>query len=197
MRELHAAPRRAIVAGEDLSPTADTSVAAVFWTGKRKRFYAMLAVAGLIYVAASSVADWRDSHTFLINTSPSLPNWAFILDTAHPPVRGALIFFDPPPSALVRAHFGMHPAAFGKRVYGVAGDVVSRVGRTFSVNGHEVGVAKPVSMRGEPLALGPTGVVPRGCFFVGSPHKDGFDSRYAAIGWPCMNRVFGTGTAIL
>ena len=40
-------------------------------------------------------------------------------------------------------------------------------------------------------------MIPRGCYFVGTPHKDGFDSRYAAIGWICMRRVFGTGTAIL
>ena len=190
-----AAPSPAAIAAG--GAVTDTSVPPPVWTGKRKRLYAMLAGAELIYAAASSLADWRDSHTFLINTSPSLPNWAFVLDTAHPPVRGALIFFDPPPSVLVRAHFGPHPAAFGKRVYGVAGDIVTRVGRTFFVNGRQVGVAKPVSMRGEPLALGPTGIIPRGCFFVGSPHKDGFDSRYAAIGWPCMNRVFGTGTAIL
>ena len=168
-----------------------------FWTGKRKRFYAAIAGAGLIYAAASSLSDWRDTHTILINTTTSLPNWAFVLDKSHEPVRGALVFFDPPPSPTVIAHFGAHPSAFGKRVYGVAGDVVTRVGRTFYVNGRRVAVAKPVSTRGEPLALGPVGVIPRGCFFVGSPHKDGFDSRYAAIGWPCMNRVFGTGSAIL
>ena len=168
-----------------------------FWTGKRKRLYGLVAGAAAIYVAASSLGDWRDSHTILINTTTSLPNWAFVLDHEHEPARGALVFFDPPSSPLVTAHFGAHPSAFGKRVYGVGGDVVTRVDRTFFVNGHQVGVAKPLSTRGEPLALGPTGVIPRGCFFVGSGHKDGFDSRYAAIGWICMKRVFGTGTAIL
>lgn len=168
-----------------------------FWTGKRKRLYGLMAGATAIYVAASSLGDWRDSHTILINTTTSLPNWAFILDKSHEPVRGALVFFDPPSSPLMTAHFGAHPSAFGKRVYGVGGDVVTRVGHTFFVNGREVAVAKPVSTRGEPLALGPIGVIPRGCFYVGSGHKDGFDSRYAAVGWICMKRVFGTGTAIL
>lgn len=168
-----------------------------FWTGQRKRLYGAVALAAAVYVGASSLHDWRDSHTLLINTSPSLPNWAFVLDRSHPPTRGALVFFDPPVSPLVVRHFGAHPAAFGKLVYGVGGDTVTRVGRTYFVNGRQVAVAKTVSTRGEPLALGPTGVIPRGCYFVGTPHKDGFDSRYAAIGWPCMNRVFGTGSAIL
>ena len=107
------------------------------------------------------------------------------------------MFFSPPISPLVVAHFGAHPDVFGKRVYGVGGDIVTRQGRTFFVNGHRVATAKPTSSRGEPLEPGPTGVIPRGCYFVGSPHKDGFDSRYAAIGWICMRQIFGTGTAIL
>lgn len=168
-----------------------------FWTGKRKRLYGLVAGATAIYLAAASLDDWRDSHTILINTTTSLPNWAFILDKRHEPVRGALVFFDPPASPLVTAHFGAHPSAFGKRVYGVGGDVVTRVGRTFFVNGRQVAVAKTVSTRSEPLALGPIGIIPRGCFYVGSTHKDGFDSRYAAIGWICMSQVFGTGTAVL
>ena len=50
---------------------------------------------------------------------------------------------------------------------------------------------------GEPLALGPTGTVPRGCYFVTTEHKDGFDSRYAAIGWICAPRILGVGRPIL
>ena len=50
---------------------------------------------------------------------------------------------------------------------------------------------------GEPLALGPTGRVPQGCYFVTSEHKDGFDSRYAAIGWLCGPRILGVGRPML
>ena len=55
---------------------------------------------------------------------------------------------------------------------------------------------RPVRL-GEPLALGPTGRVPKGCYFVTSEHKDGFDSRYAAIGWICGPRILGVGRPIL
>ena len=51
-----------------------------FWTGKRKRLYGLVASAAAIYVAASSLGDWRESHKVLINTTTSLPNWAFVLD---------------------------------------------------------------------------------------------------------------------
>ena len=80
---------------------------------------------------------------------------------------------------------------------GVAGDVVTRQGRVFLINGTPAATAKSRSRAGEPLALGPTGVIPRGCYFVATSHKDGFDSRYAAIGWICRDRILGTGRAIL
>lgn len=182
-------------ASDSTNPLAP--VRAPFWTASRRRLYTLIASAGTIFAVSSSISDWRDNHTILINTSPSLPNWAFVLDKTQPPERGALVFFSPPLSPLVVAHFGAHPDVFGKRVYGVCGDVVTQKGRTFFVNGHRVATAKWTSSRGEPLEPGPTGVIPRGCYFVGSPHKDGFDSRYAAIGWICMHQIFGTGTAIL
>ncbi len=113
------------------------------------------------------------------------------------PARGDIIVFDPPPSTLLTAHFGDEPKPFTKKVIGVAGDRVTRKKRTYFVNGRAVATAKPVSMRGEPLELGPTGLIPHGCYFVGTEHKDGFDSRYAAIGWICRPRVLGVGRPIL
>ena len=56
---------------------------------------------------------------------------------------------------------------------------------------------KPVTKSGETLVAGPTGVIPQGCYYVGSPHKDGFDSRYAAIGYACADKIVGVGQPIL
>ena len=61
----------------------------------------------------------------------------------------------------------------------------------------QVGVLKPLSSRGEPLEAGPTGVIPEGCYYMGSPHKDGFDSRYAAIGFVCRGQIVGTATKVI
>jgi conjugal transfer pilin signal peptidase TrbI len=169
----------------------------VFWTGRRKRLYAGFAAAAVLAGCCASVTIWRGCHLFLINATQSLPNWAFLIERGVEPHRGDYVFFDPPHDPLILRHFGGQPAMFGKIAYGVGGDVVTRAGRTYFVNGRQVAIAKVASRQGEPLALGPVGRIPPGCYFVGSPHKDGLDSRYAAVGWPCDNRMIGVGTPIL
>lgn len=168
-----------------------------FWNPRRKRCYALLALSVGAMALLSATAAWRSSHAFLINATESLPYWAFLIENDRRPERGEYVFFDPPRSALVTRHFGVRPPMFGKIVYGMPGDVVSREGRIFFINGKPVAVAKARSRLGEPLATGPTGTIPRDCYFVGTPHADGFDSRYAQIGWICRARLIGVGTPIL
>ena len=151
--------------------------------------------AGALALAATT--EFAESHALMINASPSLPYWAIWLDRRGTPARGDLIVFVPPRSSLVMRHFGAKPEPFGKRVLGVAGDQVTEMDRQFYVNGKPVALAKLTSRLGEPLPLGPTGTIPKDCYFVGSEHKDGFDSRYAAIGWICKAQVIGVGRPIL
>ena len=147
--------------------------------------------------ALSSLGAFATGHALMINASPSLPYWAIWLDRGAAPQRGDIILFDPPASPLLAKHFGKEPKPFGKRVSGMPGDVVTEKDRVYFVNGRQVAKAKLKSRLGEPLALGPTGTVPRGCYFVTTGHKDGFDSRYAAIGWICRQRILGVGRPIL
>ena len=163
----------------------------------RKRLWGLCGglVAGSVVLGA--ISDWRDNHALLINTTDSLPNWAFVIHRNKVPVRGEYVFFDPPPSELVRRHFGAKPQMFGKIVYGLPGDVVEHWHRAVTVNGRLVGYTKPTTRSGERLAIGPSGVIPAGCYYVGTPHQDGFDSRYAAIGFACRRQIVGTGEAIL
>lgn len=163
----------------------------------RMKAYGVLALAVGAYLIWASLTAWKETHGFLINTTDSLPNWAFLLDRTVAPAKGALIFFRVPPSHVVDVHFGKGEHLFGKLVLGVPGDVVSRDGQTLSVNGHPVAVAKVKTKRGLPLAVGPVGTIPEGCYYVGTGNKDGFDSRYAQIGWICRDRIVGTGKAIL
>lgn len=152
---------------------------------------------GAAALALSTLSAFARDHALMINASPSLPYWAIWLERGAPPKRGDVILFDPPASPLLVRHFGREPKPFGKRVTGVPGDLVTEKDRAFFVNGRLVARAKPRSRFGEPLALGPTGRVPRGCYFATTEHKDGFDSRYAAIGWICAPRILGVGRPIL
>ena len=80
-----------------------------------------LVLTGLVLLPLGwgAVDAFAKDHAFLINASPSLPNWAFWLDRAARIERGSLIFFEPPPSTLVETHFGPDPQMFGKRVLGL------------------------------------------------------------------------------
>lgn len=161
-----------------------------------KRLLLWSGLAAAVMSLASLSAFARD-HALMINVSPSLPYWAIWLERGVMPARGEIIVFDPPPSALLNAHFGREPKPFAKKVLGVAGDRVSEQERTYFINDKPIAKAKTQSRKGEPLALGPTGTIPHGCYYVGTDHVDGFDSRYGAIGWICRPRVLGVGRAIL
>jgi len=163
-------------------------------TSRRLALWSGLGAAAL---ALSSLAAFGQGHALMINASPSLPYWAIWLDRESVPARGDIILFDPPASPLLEKHFGKEPKPFGKRVSGVPGDIVTENDRAFFVNGKLVAKAKLNSRLGEALALGPIGAVPKGCYFVTTEHKDGFDSRYAAIGWICRKRILGVGRPIL
>lgn len=155
---------------------------------------ALLAGAGL---GLAAIAQWRDHHVLMINVSQSLPDWAFLVRAGTFPQRGDYVVFAPGHALLVRRHFGERPQPFVKIAYGVPGDRVTREGATVAVNGTPVARLKPATRQGEPLHPGPLGLIPEGCVFAASPHKDGFDSRYAEIGFVCRDRLIGTAEAIL
>lgn len=164
------------------------------WHPRRWLLASLILIGG---IAVSALASWRDEHALLINASDSLPNWAFTVHRNKAPARGDYLFFVPPSTDLVRAHFGEKPGAFGKIVHGMPGDLVEHRGAEVLVGGHVVARMKSRSRRGEKLVPGPVGRIPEGCYFVATPHPDGFDSRYAAIGFVCRPQILGTGEAVL
>ncbi len=163
----------------------------------RKRLWAALGLFIAAGISYNAITQWRDTHGLLINASESLPNWAFVIHKTAVPRRGEYVFFVPPAVPLVIKHFGAKRQMFGKIVYGMPGDIVVHRGDDVFVAGRLVSHMKPFTRSGEPLAAGPTGVIPQGCYYVGSPHKDGFDSRYAAIGYACADKIVGVGQPIL
>lgn len=136
-------------------------------------------------------------HAFLINASPSLPHWAFWLDRNAPIARGSLIFFVPPQSHVIEVHFGTGVQPFGKHVLGVPGDMVSHRGNAVFINGRKVADRLDQTRLGIVLHQGPSGRIPEDCYYTGTAHARGLDSRYAEIGWVCRLQIIGSGRAIL
>jgi conjugal transfer pilin signal peptidase TrbI len=111
----------------------------------------------------------------------------------------------PAPATHVEAH-GKTPSAFGKIALGLAGDVIEHRGddvvllRTVSdASGRHVASSvvghQAAHDAGRSPGTGPVGRIP-GCYYMGSAHKDGFDSRYAAIGF-CRRQIVGVATRVL
>lgn len=171
-----------------------------------RRTWTFALVAVVCVAAVQGLDAYAKGHMFLVNRSPSLPNWAFFIERGAVLERGRIAFFTAPRNELVRKHFGETPALFGKRVLGLPGDiVVHRDGHAWIRQAHsgggfvdfDAGALKPLTSSGERLDPGPTGAVPKGCYFMGSPHKDGFDSRYAAIGFVCSRQVVGVARRVI
>ena len=159
--------------------------------------WAMVGVLAMGIVGYNSIAAWQQSHSFMINASASLPNWAFFVRAGKEPREGDYVFFVPPAGELVQRHFGPDQGPFGKQVIGMPGALVEHRGEWVYVDGVRVAHMKSHSRFGEELHPGPTGVVPRDCYYVGTDHPDGFDSRYSEIGFACRSAILGTGTPIL
>lgn len=159
----------------------------------RVRRLALLTAILLAVLTCRGLADAAVRFRLSINTTDSLPNWAFIVDQSNrSPRRGELVAFVPPPT-----RWYSPGAVFAKVVAGVPGDRVERHGRDFYVAGHFVGSAKPFARDGAVTTLGPEGVIPAGHYFVVTPHPDSLDSRYADVGWIEEASIIGKAEPVL
>ncbi|MEM8985166.1 MAG: S26 family signal peptidase [Pseudomonadota bacterium] len=157
---------------------------------RRRRFLILLAL-GLAYAAYQALSAFHARYVFTVNHTASLSHWAFIVDRRATPERGDLIYFAPPDNPYYA------DTGFVKIIAGVAGDEVRREERTYFVNDVEIGAAKPRSQKGDPLEPGPVGVIPANTYFVFTPHKDSYDSRYKQIGWIGRDRIIGVARPVL
>ncbi len=134
---------------------------------------------------------FQRSYTFGLNLTPSLPGTVFLIHKGEPVSRGDLVAFR-------WAGGGPYPAGatFVKRLVGLPGDTVDRIGRAVFVNASPYGVLKQKSRSGKPLAPGPTGTLPADRFHVYAPHPDSLDSRYALTGWISRAQIIGKAHAL-
>lgn len=139
---------------------------------------------------------FKENYVLGDNSSKSLPEAFFLVHRNEPVVKGA-----PGGFWWSGAYSGNKPKIFVKVVRGVEGDLITRAGREFFVNGESVGVAKEFSKRGEPLeplAIPDDGYrLKPGEFWFWSPHVDSFDSRYALVGVIPSSRLVGRARGFL
>lgn len=139
------------------------------------------------YLLLASVAfAFHARYAIGLNVTASLPYRLFVIDKAERPERSQFVAFRWPGGGPYAKG-----ATFVKQIVGTSGDVVTRVNRSFFVNGHPVGLAKPMSRSGQPLAPGPTGTLPTDRYYVRAPHPDSLDSRYALLGWISESQIIG------
>jgi conjugal transfer pilin signal peptidase TrbI len=129
----------------------------------------------------------------LSGETESLPNWAFMIDRHKlEPKRGDYFAFVAPPNRYYPPGF-----RFTKQVVGVPGDLVTVEGRTFSINGKRVGIAKTADKEGRPVEAAPPGIIPAGHYFVITPSPDSLDSRYRIIGLIPKSRLVGQAFPVM
>lgn len=133
----------------------------------------------------------------LFNWTPSLPYTVAWFEGRRAPLhRGDFVIyrFDGPG----QQHYpGLAHQPFFKRIRGLPGDEVTVQGRTVSINGSAVAVAKTHAFDRRPLTpLAPT-VIPGGHYYVEGTAADSFDSRYRESGLVRADQILGTVIPLL
>ena len=146
-----------------------------------------------LWVLVSLVAVvvlFYDIFCFAKNITPSLPQKYWLIAKGKTPKRGNYICFTLSEETAKKNNL---PSSikFTKQVIGVEGDNITLKNRDFYINDKYVATAKTHSLKGEPLAPGLAGVLGKGQYYVFTPHKDSFDSRYQKMGWVNQEQIIG------
>ncbi|UDF05765.1 S26 family signal peptidase [Asticcacaulis sp. AND118] len=78
-----------------------------------------------------------------------------------------------------------------------SGDEVVVRGRDFYINGRFVGQAKTHDQKGAAVQMSTSGLIPPDKYFVVTPHRDSFDSRYALVGLIDRKALIGKAYPVL
>ncbi|MDA0345560.1 MAG: S26 family signal peptidase [Proteobacteria bacterium] len=125
-------------------------------------------------------------YSIRINVSGSLPYKVFILDKGNKQAEIGKIM------AFIAPNNGYYKGDFAKYVMGIPGDEVKYEGDDVFVGNLYIGKVKIKSKEGDLLSKGPSGIIPKGHYFMASDHKDSFDSRYKNIGYVKDSNIIGT-----
>ena len=132
----------------------------------------------MLWLGLIPLSLWFISHyQFAWNKTNSLPQKLFVIKTGALPAKNDyVLFYAPPTSTLKQAD------TIIKKVIGVCGNIVTKEEQVFYIDGKKIAVAKTHSLKGRPLQTSTVGMIPKGKYFVWTPHIDSYDSRYDEIG---------------
>ncbi len=115
---------------------------------------------------------------FAVNLTNSLPYKLFVINKGGTPLVGNYVSFTAPLESGLPAD-----TIITKKVLAGSGDIVNIKNNDFYINNKWVARAKTLSLKGEPLVLGPKGKLKQGQYYVSGQHPDSLDSRYQKMGW--------------
>jgi conjugal transfer pilin signal peptidase TrbI len=129
------------------------------------------------------------NYELVVNRSESLPIHFVLVEKGKLPKKSDQIFVF---KVRNNPHYKMKEMNFIKRAVGFEGDEIKIKDREVYVAGKLIGVAKTHSLKGLPLKMISTGIIPPHKFFAHTPHVDSFDSRYQDLGLVDEKDIIGT-----
>lgn len=145
-----------------------------------------------------------------LNQSPSLSGRVFLIVKGTLPKKrfDRVVFKSVDEINDINQNGSKYPTAYKskvKEVVGFSGDIISvkkANGIThIYINEQNYGIIKEFSLKGEKLypivEANNSLVIPQGYYFVHTPHKDSYDSRYKAIGLIHKSQILGRAYEIL
>ncbi|MBF0206930.1 MAG: S26 family signal peptidase [Oligoflexia bacterium] len=153
-----------------------------------KRYFILAAVVICIRGSVYVLSHWYDIR---YQYTDSIPGKIYLIVKNKIPQKGDLVAFWPPPSNIYKH------TCFIKYVKGIAGEFIKREGLRFYLNSEFIGEAKKYSLKGLPLFPSEGGVILKDHYFVWTPHKDSYDSRYKDIGTISSANIIGTAYRLL
>lgn len=154
-------------------------VSLVIKKGAKKRLIKYSIMAGILGLFVSVLSTGVAGYSLVLNTSDSLKGSIYLINKNEKSIeKNKLVAFFAP-----KTKYYPNYNRFIKDTWGVEGDLVEfKSNGTFLINGEFKGAAKGFTKSFEKLDHASGGVIQKGKFFVGTNHKDSFDSRYKLIG---------------
>lgn len=148
-----------------------------------KRYLVLLLIVLVIRSSIYILSFWLDLR---YQFTDSVPGIVYLIVKNRTPSKGDFAAFWPPENN----EYGH--ICFIKYVKGVSGDYFQKKGTRFYINGEYYGEIKKYSLKNTPLLPSEDGLILKDHYFMWSPHKDSYDSRYKDIGTIASDRIIGT-----